>query len=1027
MNSSESFPNSIQSPDADLRASLAQAEARIRELELRARIPDHNPNPILQVNDAGYFLYSNAAGWNLWNSLTLDEKRYVAARLRAVVQQVLREQRPIEQQVEALGRQYTLCGSPVQPEGYVNLYFVDITERHRAEQQLAQERLFYSHILDELPVEVVTLDADRRYIYANPQAVPSAEARQWLMGRTVMDYCTQFGYPTELAEHRHRMFDKAVAERGVVVWEDETPTQNGRAFHNRFFKAIAHPDGSFYMMLGFGLDNTAQREAELKLAEQREFYESILNHLPADVAVLNAQRRYLFVNPGAIKNPEVRRWIVGKTDFEYCAYRQRPVQMAESRRQLFEQAKNSGQRVAFEEQVVQPDGRTEYAQRHYQPVYDQHGELQMMIGYGSDNTEQRVAEEKLRLSEAELREQQGFVQQVLDTSPSLIYVRNANGQVEFSNRAMRQLAESSKERQALTQDPTTVQAQEQAHYAAADQYVLQTKEELMREDSFTLPSGEVRWFQTIKRPLLRPDGSLQVLGVSTDITDLKRATEAAHAAARARENFLANMSHEIRTPLNGVLGYANLLAKTQLDAQQTEQLSVIRKSGQHLLALVNDVLDMAKITSGKLEFEQTPFNLCDSMGGAVQGLALQAAQKGLTFLAQPLKLTCPYPWVIGDPHRLNQILINLVANAVKFTQQGSVSVAGRLVSETDETLTAEFSVSDTGPGIPPDRLERIFEDFTQAYADTTRNFGGTGLGLSISRALVEQLGGTMRVESELGRGSTFAFTVTLPKTRAAAPPLPEPAAAAPLTNTLAGKRVLLVEDNEINRNIARMLLEEWGVQVDEAADGFQALALFEQNPYDVVLMDIQMPGMNGMEATAAMRAHADAAKAQVPVLALTANAFRSDNERYLAAGMNDTLAKPFDEAELFEKLENLIQRPPRSYDLTRLREMARGKEAFVHRIIQSFLDNMPESVAQMQTAAAAADWVAVAGLVHHIKPSLSSLGVQQVDEAVRLLEAARETTVFGAHEQRVYQDAVQHLVAVVAQVLNELPAELPTA
>ncbi|KUG08193.1 hypothetical protein ASU33_08370 [Solirubrum puertoriconensis] len=1008
-----------------MQAALARAETRIQELELRARISEQNPNPILQVDATGQFLYSNPAGWEFWNSLSGEDKRYVSGRLREVAQAVLQEHQPCEQEVEALGRQYTLYGAATAAEGYVNLYFIDVTERRRAEQRLAQEQRFYSTILDELPVEVVTLDAERRYLYANPQAVPSSEARQWLLGRTVRDYCEQFGYPLELADQRHRMFDKAAAERGVVVWEDQTPTSNGRTFHNRSFKAVAHPNGSLYMMLGYGLDNTAQREAELQLAKQREFYESILKHLPADVAVLDAEHRYVFVNPGAIRNPEVSSWIIGKTDFEYCAYRQRPAAMAEHRWQLFEQAKNSGEQVAFEEQLTDGNGQIEYAQRHYQPVYDERGEFVMMIGYGSNTTEQRLAEEKLRLSEAELREQQAFVQQVLDTSPSVIYVRDANANFTFSNRAMRALLEGAPERRELASSPGTVQAQEQAQYAAADQYVLQTGEELMREDSFTLPSGEVRWFQTIKRPLHRPDGSVQVLGVSTDITDLKRATEAAQAAARARENFLANMSHEIRTPLNGVLGYANLLAKTNLDAQQTEQLNVIRKSGQHLLALVNDVLDMAKITSGKLEFEQTPFNLCDSMGEAVQGLALQATQKGLTFLAQPLKLTCPYPWVIGDPHRLNQILINLVSNAVKFTQSGSVSVAGRMVSETEDTLTAEFSVSDTGPGIPQDRLERIFEDFTQAYADTTRNFGGTGLGLSISRALVEQLGGSMRVESEVGRGSTFSFTVTLPKTRIATAPPVQELAANTVPTALIGKRVLLVEDNEINRNIARMLLEEWGIEVDEAPSGLEALALYEQRSYDAVLMDIQMPGMNGIEATAAIRANPDVAKAQVPVLALTANAFRSDNERYLAAGMNDTLAKPFDESELYQKLEALIYQPKRSYDLSRLREMARGKEAFVHRIIQSFLDNMPSSVARIEAAAAAADWVKVAELVHHVKPSLASLGVQQVDEAVRLLEAARHATFLSTHDNQANQEAVRHLVAVVERVLQELPSELP--
>ncbi|WP_460504257.1 sensor histidine kinase, partial [Hymenobacter agri] len=227
-------------------------------------------------------------------------------------------------------------------------------------------------------------------------------------------------------------------------------------------------------------------------------------------------------------------------------------------------------------------------------------------------------------------------------------------------------------------------------------------------------------------------------------------------------NFLANMSHEIRTPLNGVLGMADQLATTRLDAHQQRLLGLMQRSGQHLLAVLNDVLDMAKISAGKLKMEQVAFDLCDSMLAAVQPLAAQAAAKGLAFRGVPLRISCPYPWVVGDAHRLNQILINLVSNAVKFTEHGSIEVVGEMLGETADTLTVRFRVSDTGMGIPADKLEHIFESFAQAQAGTARQYGGTGLGLSISRALVEQLGGTLTLASEEGRGSTFAFTVTLP-------------------------------------------------------------------------------------------------------------------------------------------------------------------------------------------------------------------------------------------------------------------------
>ncbi|GAA4381744.1 ATP-binding protein [Hymenobacter koreensis] len=512
----------------------------------------------------------------------------------------------------------------------------------------------------------------------------------------------------------------------------------------------------------------------------------------------------------------------------------------------------------------------------------------------------------LVLAQQEQAAQQSFMERVLDTAPVVVFVRDADGRYVFKNAAARALWEQMTE-PASTPEVAATQAKEQAGYAASDAEVLASGEQRVVEVNLTLPSGEKRCLQTIKQLLRWENGEPHVLGVSTDVTELKRATDAATAAAKARENFLANMSHEIRTPLNGVLGMAGQLAKTPLNMRQQELVGIIQHSGKHLLGVINDVLDMAKITSGKLELAQDAFDICEMLFQAASPLLQQAQEKGITVVANRLQDSCPNPRVVGDLQRLSQIILNLLSNAIKFTPPGGqITASGYQVAETPDTLTIEFSFADTGVGIAPDKLERIFENFTQAYADTSRHFGGTGLGLSISRALVERMGGKLNVVSEVGKGSTFSFCLTLPRAKET------PVAAAPVTTdydtgALRGKRLLLVEDNDINRLVARMLLEEWGAQLDEAEDGASGLAYATDKAYDAVLMDIQMPGMSGLEATVAIRALPDAQRAEVPILALTANAFQSDTEQYLAAGMNDCVAKPFDEAELYGKLAALVR------------------------------------------------------------------------------------------------------------------------
>ncbi|UOQ75787.1 ATP-binding protein [Hymenobacter sp. 5516J-16] len=655
----------------------------------------------------------------------------------------------------------------------------------------------------------------------------------------------------------------------------------------------------------------------------------------------------------------------------------------------------------FNDPVELADGRV--LERDFMPIPTDTGTGSNVLIRLRDVTEYRQATDRLRA-----------VASIPGQNPNPIFRLDGTGQLLYTNQAANSLFKSLSEA-----DQTRLLAKAQGLAATALEHSQPWQVDISVGEGFytvfVAPFGEEGY------------ANLYLVNITKRILveqELNRAKDEAEAAVRARENFLANMSHEIRTPMNGVLGMAGQLAKTRLDARQQEFVRIIRSSGQHLLTIINDVLDMAKITSGKLEFEQTAFNLCDSLGESLQPLVMQAVEKGLTVTAMPLRDTCPLPWVSADPYRINQVMINLVANAIKFTEPGGhITVSSRQLASTPDTLTVEFVVADTGIGIPPEQQTRIFEGFTQAYADTTRRFGGTGLGLSISRAIVEQLGGTLLVESEPGKGSRFRFVLDFPRT----PAVTQDAVHSAFdTGALRGRRVLLVEDNEINRDVARMLLEEWGVAVDEAENGQVGVEMLQHRAYDAVLMDIQMPGMSGLEATAIIRKLPDPAQANIPILALTANAFRADNARYLAAGMNACLTKPFEEEDLYRHLEALIQPATpasgTSYDLAKLQTMARGRAAFVDKIIQSFLTNMPASLVELEAAAASHNWAQVAALVHHIKPSVESLGIQGVLPAMQQLEQDIPPT---GQPAAASTTATDHIVSQIRRALQELAQELP--
>lgn len=515
----------------------------------------------------------------------------------------------------------------------------------------------------------------------------------------------------------------------------------------------------------------------------------------------------------------------------------------------------------------------------------------------------------------------------------------------------------------------------------------------------------------------------------------ENAIRTAEQAVRAKQQFLSNMSHEIRTPMNAIIGFTKVMLKTNLSEKQKEYLTAIRLSGDSLIVLINDILDLAKVDAGKMVFEQTPFKIVDSLSAMLRLFEPKIEEKNLR-LSKVYDQRIPEV-LLGDPARLHQIILNLVSNAVKFTNNGKITVTVELLEENAEQVTVRFSVADTGIGISEIKLAHIFENFEQASSSTSRVYGGTGLGLAIVKQLVEKQGGLVHVVSEVDVGSTFSFILSFLKTDIPVQKEPE-IEVRPAENRKI--KVLVVEDITLNQLLMKTLLDDFGFERDVVANGKLAIAQMETKDYDIILMDLQMPEMNGFEATEYIR---NTLNSQIPIIALTADVTTADLKKCTAVGMNDYIAKPVDERILYRKILKHVRpsevadsadegdmenspmtfspNPPlRCINLDYLNLRTKSNPVLMKEMIRLYLQQTPLLVYKMKECLQSQNWVALQAAVHRMIPSFSIVGIDPQFEqmAKRLQDYANIQMQSGE-----MQDLAVKLERVCMQACSELEIE----
>jgi PAS domain S-box-containing protein len=855
-----------------------------------------NPDPNIRINYDGDVLQNNPAASNLnfieYEGNTYHNDLFFKIILSGIDKKIKRWN--FEASSNNIDYSFDCVAMP--EEGYINIYGRNITKKKLIQQEL--EKL--SLIVQETVNAVIITNSHGKIEWVN-------KAFEQMTGYDLSEVKGKI--PGTFLQGKETNMETVAYMRQQIMnskpftCEVFNYRKTGEGYWLRINgQPIFDKKGNVTNFFAIEEDITEKINADKKLEELRDFYEKILDNIPSDIAVFDTEHHYLYVNPMGIKDAKLRKWIVGKKDEDYIKERNKPISLVEGRRNLFNSIMKSKELKTWEEELKQPDGTSKYILRNMYPVINNNNEVDLVIGYGVDITNIKNIQQQIEESEKKYRE-------IIDNSLAIITTHDLQGKFIDSNPMIGKVFGYS-DAEFIGHSLTDFMLEEDKPLFN-EKYLNKIKISKEATGIFRVVHKKGHIIYTLYNNYLKeePGKAPYVIGFAVDITkrilaekELKKEKKVSEELAMAKHNFLANMSHEIRTPMNAIMGMSRQLLKSNLNDEQRSYLDNITNASENLLVIINDVLDLAKLEAGKLSFEKIPFESKLLLENFMKVMLHKAEEKGLLLTNSYCDMRLS-PILIGDPFRINQIMLNLVSNAIKFTTVGSVDICLNVLKDNDTSQEIELIVKDTGIGMEQSFLKDLFKKFSQEYESTSRKFGGTGLGMGITKNLIDNMGGEILVESEKGKGTTIFLRFTLEKGTEL--DVPKASNSIKTINNLKGKKILVVDDNVMNRMVATLILKEYEVLISEAEDGEEAINYLKNNDCDLVLMDLQMPISNGYNASEIIR---QKLKLNIPIIALTANVIKGEKEKCFKVGMNDYLSKPFDEEQFLEIISKWLQK-----------------------------------------------------------------------------------------------------------------------